>query len=138
MNRRLAVCLVGLLALACIATGCGPTDGPRLTVVNRTDTPVGVYVDGDWIGTDGPGATIVATLAPTDADSYRIEARAPSGAVLATLDAPRVAVEESRDGGPAFGEIIAVPCGEIEMLVGELRPDEALAPAEAVTRGPCP
>lgn len=131
--------LLTLLLGAGLALGaCVAVDGPRLTVENRTDTPVGVYVDDEWIGTDEPGATIVATLGPTDGDSYRIEARSPTGAVLAVFDAPRTAVDESRDGGPAFGQVVAVPCGQIAFLIGTLEPDAALASAEAVEPGPCP
>ena len=135
MIRLTAGVIVVGLAIALL--GCAAAEGGRLTVVNRTDTAVGVYVDGEWIGTDEPGATIVATLGPTDSTSYRIEARSPSGAVLGAFDAPRVAVDESRDGGPGFGEIVPVPCGEIAFVVGELDDGESLAPAEAVEPGPC-
>ena len=121
-----------------VLAGCAPSDGARLTVDNRTDTPVGVYVDGEWIGTDEPGATIVTTLGSTDADVYRIEARSPSGAVLAALEAPRAAVDASRGGGPGSGTTIAVPCGEIAIRIGALAAGETLAPADPVERGPCP
>ena len=130
-----------VLATVLAVGGCvdpDPGAGAALTVVNRTDTPVGVYVNDAWIGTDEPGATIETTLGPTDDADYRIEARSPTGAVLAVFVAPAAEVDRTRDGGPALGEEIGVPCGVVTILIGTLRDDEMLAPAEAVEPGPCP
>ena len=135
--RRVIAALGLVTAVAGCAGPAGP-DMPRLTVENRTDTPIGVYVDGEWVGTDEPGATIQTGLGPTTRSSYRIEARSPSGAVLAAFDAPRGAVGAALDGGAPLGEAFGVPCGEIHILIGTLAADEALAPAEAVEPGPCP
>ena len=139
--RRIAAALALAALLAAVAAACGGTsapDTPRLTVENLTDTPIGVYVDGEWVGTDEPGATIQTGLGPTTGSSYRIEARSPSGAVLAVFEAPRAAVGATTQGGAALGEAFAVPCGEIRIIVGELGPTEALAPAPAPATGPGP
>jgi hypothetical protein len=139
--RRIAARLALAAVLAAVVAACGGTTGPdmaRLTVENRTDTPIGVYVDGEWVGTDEPGATIATGLGPTTRSSYRIEAHSPSGAVLAVFEAPRAAVAATVEGGAPLGEAFGVPCGEIHIIVGELGPAEAVAPAPAPAAGPGP
>lgn len=136
----MARCLVVVLAV--LFAACSNPEPPgsvQLTVENLTDTPLGVYVDDEWVGTDEPGATIVTTLPPTDAESYRVETRTPSGAVIAAFDAPAGAVQALREGrGGPLGEEVGVPCGVVRILIGDLEPAEGLAPAEAVEPGPCP
>ena len=135
--------LLALAMAAAVATvsACGMVPGlddVRVHVDNETDIPIGVYVDGVWRGTDEPGATIVVPLGD-GLPPITIEARSASGAVLATLDVPLGPVKALRDGeGDAWGAEIAVPCGLIRIVAGELGPYAAVAPATAVPAGPCP
>ena len=140
MRRPAALIAIALLATAGIGCATPDTAGNvRLRVENLTDTPVGVYVDGDWIGTDEPGATVVTVLEPTDAEAYRIEARSPSGAVLAAVDAPALTVEDLREGrGDALGEDVGLPCGVIRFVIGEPGANRTPTPPAAVAPGPCP
>ena len=134
--RAIVLLLVGLIG-GC--TNPPPPGSVDLRVDNLTDTPLGVYVNDEWVGTDEPGATITATLEPADAGGYRIETRTPSGAVVAAFDAPSGAVQALREGrGGPLGEEVGVPCGVVRILIGTLEPDEALAPARSVEPGPCP
>ena len=137
MTRALLLAVAAAVAFAACAD-TDPGTGAALTVVNRTDTPVGVYVNDEWVGTDEPGATIETTLRPSDDAALRIEARSPTGAVLAAFDAPSAEVDRTREGGPALGAEYAVPCGVLTILIGTLRDDEGLAPAASVEPGPCP
>ena len=132
---------LAIVATVAVVTACSAIPGNdevRVHVDNETDIPIGVYVDGVWRGTDEPGATIVVSLGD-GLPPITIEARSASGAVLATLDVPLGPVKALRDGeSDAWGAEVAVPCGLIRIVAGELGPDAAIAPATAVPSGPCP
>ena len=133
--RGAVLSVVALLVLGC---GSSSADDVMVRIDNLTDTPVGVYIGGEWRGTDEPGATITTGLGD-GTPPIRIEVQSPSGAVLAAFDAQAGPVEALRDGsGPATGTEVGVPCGVIRIVVGELASGEALAPAEAVPSGACP
>jgi hypothetical protein len=129
---------VAVVGAACSATAT-PGASIDVHVSNATDIPIGVYIDGDWRGTDEPGATIVVPLGDGQ-PPIRVEARSPSGATLATLDAPPGPIEAMRGGdrSEVVGEAFGVPCGIITIVVGELDDGAAVAPATAVPAGPCP
>jgi hypothetical protein len=132
--------LVALVALALLASACAPSPAEvRIHVDNETDVPIGVYVDGEWRGTDEPESTIVVPLG-NGTPPLTIEARSPSGATLATLVANAAQVEALRRGDDedVIASEVAVPCGIIRIVVGEMPPGSAPAPAEAVPTGPCP
>ena len=133
--RALALAATVALVMAC---GAIPgMDEVRVHVANETDIPIAIHVDGVWRATDEPGSTIVVPLGD-GLPPITIEARSASGAVLATLDVPLGPVKALRDGeGDAWGAEIAVPCGLIRIVVGELGPNAAVAPAAAVPAGPC-
>ena len=135
---RLAVGVA--LATALVACG-GSASGAdvRLRVDNDTDTPVGVYLDGTWMGTDEPGATIDVPLG-AGSPPLLVEVRSPSGATLATLEAQAGPVQALRDGDAqnVIAQEFGVPCGVIRIVIGELGTDRAPAPAPSVAAGPCP
>lgn len=138
VGRLAAGGLVAIVVAACAAAGT-PGDEVRVHVDNETDIPVGVYIDGDWRGTDEPGATIVVPLGDGP-PPIRVEARSPSGATLATLEASAGPIDAMRDGdrSEVVGEAFGVPCGVITIVIGE-RPDGyVVAPASSVEPGPCP
>ena len=139
MRRR----LLAVLALAWfVVSGCATPPGTRaiwVNVDNGTDIPIGVYVDGEWRGTDEPGATILVPLGDGP-PPMTIEARSPTGATLAILEANAPQVEALRRGETedVIAEEFGVPCGVITIVVGEMPAGWAPAPAEAVATGPCP
>lgn len=132
------VALVAVVGAAC-STSASQGSEIRVHVTNETDIPIGVYIDGDWRGTDEPGATIVVPLGDGQ-PPIRVETRSPSGATLATLIAPAGPIGALRGGDrtEVVGEAFGVPCGVITIVIGELGPDQAVAPATAVPAGPCP
>ena len=132
-----AAAFVGLVVVACAAPATA--DEIRIHVQNQTTIPVGVYVDGDWRGTDEPGATIVVPLGD-GVPPIRVEARSPSGATLVTLEAPAGPIESMRDGDDSevVGEAFGLPCGVITIVIGDQPPGQTVAPAPSVEPGPCP
>ena len=138
MRAVRALALVATVALVTACSAIPGLDEVRVHVDNETDIPIAVYVDGVWRGTDEPGATIVVPLGD-GLPPITIEARSASGAVLATLDVPLGPVKALRDReGDAWGAEIAVPCGLVRIIVGELGPNAAVKTAEAVPAGRCP
>jgi len=130
------------LAIALVVAGCvSPRSAAdvQLQLDNATDTPVGLYVDGTWIGTYPAGATTTLPLRQQGDPPYRIEARSPSGTVLAATEVNVPSLESLEAGtGMPVGESVGLPCGVVTLLVGELAPDQALSPAMSVPPGPCP
>ena len=134
--------LAAVAIASLVVAGCSGSPGTRalwVQVVNETDIPIGVYIDGEWRGTDEPGATIVVPLGDGP-PPMTIEARSPSGATLATLEATVGQVEALRAGSDenVIAVEFAVPCGAIRITVGEMPEGWAVAPGEAVPPGPCP
>lgn len=139
MRRGLAV--IVLAATVAVATiGCARMavgDIP-VTLDNLTDVPVGLYVNGDWVGTYPAGASTRQTLGDHGGAPYDVEARSESGAVLAevAINEPQAATLTA-DGMP-IGVEQGVPCGVVRIVVGVPDPLVAPAPGPAVSPGPCP
>ena len=125
---------LGLALIAVLATGC--TSGP-LHIDNATDISVGVYLDGNWVGTYAAGASGQATIAGQGRPST-IEVRSPSGAVLMSLLVNDDQLAAAAAGGFGNGSSIGLPCGVVTVIIGQLSPDAVLAPAESNPPGPCP
>ena len=127
-------------ALAIGTSGCarmGVGDIP-VTLDNLTDIPVGLYVNGDWVGTYPAGASTTQTLGAHGGAPYDVEARSDSGAVLAEVAVNEPQAVTLTGGGMPIGVEQGVPCGVIRIVVGIPDPDVAPAPGEAVPSGPCP
>lgn len=132
--------VVLLAAMAIGMSGCarmGVGDIP-VTLDNLTDTPVGLYVNGDWVGTYPAGASTTQTLGGHGGAPYDVEVRTESGAVLAEVAVNEAQAASLTGDGMPIGVEQGVPCGVVRIVVGVPDPDTAPAPGEAVPPGPCP
>lgn len=134
-SRRGAVLGFGLGLIASIAVACAPS-GP-LRVDNATDIAVGIYADGRWVGTYGPGTSGDASISGVGRPQT-LEVRSPSGAVLLSLPINDDQLAAGAAGGYGNGTSVGLPCGVVTVLIGRLTENEALAPAASVEPGPCP
>ena len=132
--------VVALAALALATSGCARTAVADITITldNLTDSPIGLYVNGEWVGTYPAGATTEQPLGDHGGAPYAVEARSDSGAVLAMVGVNEAQARALAQDGPAVAIEQGVPCGVVRIVVGELGPDEAPAPAASVPPGPCP
>lgn len=132
--------VVALVALVLATSGCGRTAVADITITldNLTDTPIGLYVNGDWIGTYPAGATTEQPLGDHGGAPYAVEGRSDSGAVLATVRVNEAQAQDLAEAGQAVAIEQGVPCGVVRIVVGELGPNEVPAPAASVPPGPCP
>lgn len=137
MRIRLVVALV---ALVLATSGCGRTASADITITldNLTDTPIGLYVNGDWIGTYAPGATTKQPLGDHGGAPYAVEARSDSGAALAVVRVNEAQAQDLAEAGRGVAVEQGVPCGVVRIVVGELGPSAVPAPAASVPPGPCP
>jgi hypothetical protein len=119
------------------AFGAASSDIP-VTIENDTSVPVGLYVDGAWVGTYAPGAHVAVPLPVRDRFPAAVELRSPSGAVLVSLTLSEHQDAAAEAGGYGGGESQGLPCGTLTLLVGRLDPGEALAPPASVSPGTCP
>jgi hypothetical protein len=133
----------GVLVAAVLALGgCGASDdGVSLGLANRTDTPVGLYVNDRWIGTypadsDNEGIPVGGRGGPP----WLVEARSPSDATLARFEITAEDVDAVADGGLGTGARTDLPCGTIELWIGDRGPaGPAPEPDGAAPEpGPCP
>ncbi|CAN5602453.1 hypothetical protein BH20CHL7_BH20CHL7_09950 [soil metagenome] len=140
MSRVALAFLAVTVALALAVAGCArmaPSD-IQITLDNLTDTPVGLYVNEDWVGTYPAGGTTRPPLGDHGGAPYEVEVRSPSGATLATVAVNEAQADSLSGGGAAIALEQGVPCGIVRLLVGELAADEVPAPAASVPPGPCP
>lgn len=137
MRIRLVVALV---AFVLATSGCGRTAVADITITldNLTDTPIGLYVNGEWIGTYPAGTTTEQPLGDHGGAPYTVEARSNSGAVLAMVRVNEAQAQTLAEAGQAVAIEQGVPCGVVRIVVGELGPSEVPAPAASVPPGPCP
>lgn len=134
----LGVVVVAVLALVSLS-GCAPGDAVPIRIQNDTNVPVGLYVNGDWLGTYPAGANTTVSFDRPIAAPWAVELRSPSDAALLRLDANGGALEAARDGRYGAGESIGLPCGELTAILGTLSADEALAPTRpSAAPGLCP
>ncbi|MEX2183445.1 MAG: hypothetical protein WEC14_03295 [Chloroflexota bacterium] len=132
--------LAATLVIALAIAGCArmaPSD-IQITLDNGTDTPVGLYVNDDWVGTYPAGGTTRQPLGDHGGAPYEVEIRSPSGAVLATVGVNDAQAGSISDGGLAIALEQRVPCGIVRLVVGELAPNNTPVPAASVPPGPCP
>ena len=110
--------------------------GP-LHVDNATDVDLAVYADGHWVGTYAAGSAGDAGLSGRGRPQT-VEVRSPSGAVLLSMVVNDDQLAAAAAGRYGNASSVGLPCGVVTVVIGELGPDEVLAPAEAVPAGPCP
>lgn len=138
--RRAIASLLLVAAMALGTGGCARMavgDIP-VTLDNLTDAPVGLYVNGDWVGTYPAGASTTQTLGDHGGAPYDVEVRSESGAILAELGVNEAqAATLTGDSMPIHIEQ-GLPCGVVRIEVGVPDPDVAPAPAKSVPPGPCP
>jgi hypothetical protein len=136
--RPIAASVVAIaLILAVLGCSRAGVEGIPITVDNLTDTPVGLYVNDEWVGTYPPGATIREPLGDHGGAPYVVEVRTPSGRSLISAGVNEAQAASLTDGGPAVASELGVPCGIVRLVIGELAEDEAPAPAQSVAPGPC-
>lgn len=109
-----------------------------VTLDNLTDVPVGLYVNGDWVGTFPAGASTTQTLGDHGGAPYDVEARSESGAVLAEVAVNQAQAASLTGGAMPIGVERGLPCGVVRIVVGVPDRNVVPAPAEAVPSGPCP
>jgi hypothetical protein len=132
----IAVAVVLLVSMvACSRTAVSDI---TITLDNLTDTPVGLYVNDEWVGTYPAGATVQEPLGDHGGAPYVVEVRTPSGASLARAEVNEAQAASLTGGGMAIASEVGLPCGIIRLVIGDLAADEAPAPAESVPPGVCP
>ena len=115
--------------IATVAACSTPASGRAVRLENATTVPVAVHLNDAWVGTYPAGATVDVPIGQS-AIPVVIEARSPSGAVLASL----TATESDIDPG-GVGEWV-LPCGAIRLSLGP-SDQQPLATPE-VNAGACP
>lgn len=139
--RRGVWASIALSSVVALVAGCARTapSDIQITLDNLTDTPVGLYINDDWVGTYPAGGSTRQPLGDHGGAPYAVEVRSPSGAVLATIGVNAAQAESlSGGGGPVIALEQGLPCGIVRLVVGELAAGEVPAPAARVAPGPCP
>jgi hypothetical protein len=136
--RRIGTLAIALALLVSMAA-CSRTAASDITITldNLTDTPVGLYVNDEWVGTYPAGAAVQQPLGDHGGAPYVIDVRTPAGTSLARASVDEAQAVSMVDGGPPVAHEQGLPCGIIRLVVGELAEDEAPAPAESVAPGSC-
>lgn len=132
--------LAAAIAMLVVSVACSRTAVADITITmdNQTDTPVGLYVNDEWVGTYPAGASVQEPLGDHGGAPYVVDVRTPGGTSLARVDVNAAQAASITGGGPAVASEVGLPCGIIRLVVGELADHEAPAPAESVAPGPCP
>lgn len=135
-----AVAIAAAVMAALLATGCtiAMDRADRMGLINRTDTPVSVHVNGGWAGTYAAGAVADVPIRGHGGPPFRIEVRSPSGAVLSEWTISPQDAASVADGTSSMSGGGAVPCGWIGFSYGD-QPDQppGAEPIGPATR-PCP
>jgi hypothetical protein len=136
--RRIPTLAIAVTLLVSIAA-CSrtATSDIIITLDNMTDTPVGLYVNDEWVGTYPAGARVQEPLGDHGGAPYVVDVRTPAGTSLARVDVNEAQAASITDGGAAVAAEQGLPCGIIRLVIGELAANEAPAPAESVAPGPC-
>ena len=137
MRRAMGIAAAVMAVL--LAAGCTMALNPadRMGLINRTDTPVAVHVNGGWAGTYPPGAVAEVSIRGHGGPPFRIEVRSPSGAVLSEWTISAGDAASVADGTSSMSAGSAVPCGWIEFSYGD-PPDQPGATPPAPPTRPCP
>jgi hypothetical protein len=97
-------------AVIAMVAACGaPGSGSAVRLENATTVPVAVHLNDAWVGTYPAGAIVDVPIGQA-ALPIVIEARSPSGAVLASLTASESDIADAR----GVGEWV-LPCGAIRL-----------------------
>ena len=134
MRPSSALAVVAAVA-ATVLVGCGILSFARVSVRNETTVPIAVHVDGGWVGTVAPGATADLAFTPGD-DTTEIEARSPTGAILASLIGTRPMYDGAIDGSTPMSAWQDIACGRVVLSIGPFDAS-ALQPLDAPSV-PCP
>jgi hypothetical protein len=136
--RRISSLVIAVALLVSMAA-CSRTAASDITITldNRTDTPVGLYVNDEWVGTYPPGASVREPLGDHGGAPYIVDVRTPAGTSLARVDVNEAQAASITMGGAAVAVEQGLPCGIIRLVIGALAEDEAPAPAESVAPGAC-
>ena len=135
--RRLSV-LVAAVALAACA-GPSPTAPPSATsssvgisVANGTTVPVAIAVNGTVVETVPPGTSEAPLRAALPARPWSVEARSPSGRVLAVLAVP---LGDAVSADASVGVSADLACGSLALWAGGPRGDHPVP--SGATPEPC-
>jgi hypothetical protein len=136
--RRIGTLAIALLLLVSMAA-CSRTAASDITITldNLTDTPVGLYINDEWVGTYPAGASVQEPLGDHGGAPYVVDVRTPAGTSLARANVNEAQAASITDGGPAVAAEVGLPCGVIRLVIGVLAEGEAPAPAESVAPGSC-
>jgi len=124
MRRLLGLTATVAIALAACAgpsaTASPLTPSPALNVANATTVPVAIAVNGTVLETVPVGATEVPIKAALPALPWTVEARSPSGRVLATLT---VSAADDISATTSVGAFEHLACGQLDLWAGGPRGD---------------
>jgi hypothetical protein len=136
--RRIPTLAIAVALLVSMAA-CSRTAASDITITldNLTDTPVGLYVNDEWVGTYPAGASVQEPLGDHGGAPYVVDVRTPAGTSLARANVNEAQAASMAEGGAAVAVEQGLPCGIVRLVIGELAEDEAPAPAERVAPGPC-
>lgn len=126
--RAIAIAaVVALAALACAAPRPTPTAAQMPATVadwislnNASTLPITVAVNGTVVATVPAGAVQNPILAALPARPWTIEARSPSGRVLASLAVGSGAIVSDQR---SIGDVESLACGELVLWAGGPVPD---------------
>jgi hypothetical protein len=111
-------------------TACGTAgSGAVVRLENATTVPVAIHLNDAWVGTYAAGAVVDVPIGQAVIPVV-IEARSPSGAVLASLTAAESDIAEAR----GVGEWV-LPCGAIRLSLSTTD-QEPIATPEALAACP--
>ncbi len=144
MTSRM-MCRIGLVAVIALgATSCAaptPTPAPtaspvvgarQISLANDTTVAITVIVNGTVAATVPPDTTAAPIAGALPARPWTVEARSPSGRVLATLTVGVADNISATAGVGAFGD---VACGHVTLWAGGVIPDHPI-PSQASPQ-PC-
>jgi hypothetical protein len=139
MLRRIG--LAAIVAIAAASCG-GPTPAPAaspsagagspLGVANGTAVPVSVAVNGTVVETVPAGETRLAVPAVLPSRPWTIEARSPSGRLLATLT---VSASDDISATSSVAVFEDLACGHLDLWAGGPRGDHPIPSPD--TLNPC-
>ena len=112
------------LAAALLLTGCAstPPGEPRVHLDNASDQPVGVYVNGSWVGTYEAGAKAAARLYGHGGPPFDVEVRSASDERLIVLPVTVSEAASVATGQATISSELSLDCGVISVAIGTVAP----------------
>jgi hypothetical protein len=117
-------------AIATLVACATPPSGPAVRLENATTVPVAIHLNDAWVGTYPAGAIADVPIGQASIPVV-IEARSPSGAVLASLTAAASDIADAR----GVAEWV-LPCGAIRLSLSTAQEEPIATPEPAADTCP--